>query len=142
MNNRTFCQKCRHEIRDHHTVVMEGGLYYHYECRPGPPQSTATLHERLMEPKMNEHDLCPDHWAKASAAAGAKPVFFERTDDPRPIRFPPPTINYHITPSHFRLDIPVEALAGLSPDAHTRMLAMLNNWITEHKPVVVKGPTT
>jgi hypothetical protein len=57
------------------------------------------------------------------------------------VRLDPKTIDYTITPRRFILDIPVEALAGLSPDAHTRMLAMLNAWITEHKPVVVKGPT-
>jgi len=51
-----------------------------------------------------------------------------------------PCIDYHITPRRFQLDIPVEALAHFSPDAHTRMLAMLNAWITEHtpKPVAAK----
>jgi hypothetical protein len=51
------------------------------------------------------------------------------------IRVLPPTIEYQITPRRFILDIPVEALANLNADAHTRLLAMLNAWITEHKPM-------
>ena len=53
------------------------------------------------------------------------------------VRISPKTIDYTITPKRFTLDIPVEALDALTPDAHTRMLAMLNNWITENKPPVV-----
>lgn len=76
---------------------------------------------------MNAPD--PAAWAKASAAAGAKPVEF--------IYKPHPRIDYTITPHQFRLEIPVEALENLTPDAHTRMLALLNDWISRHKPIVV-----
>ena len=76
----------------------------------------------LMKPQMNEMD--PVAWTHASAARGALPVHFEHM----------PTINYTITPQRFVLEIPVEALANLSEDAHTRMLAMLNDWINQHKP--------
>jgi hypothetical protein len=49
-----------------------------------------------------------------------------------------PPIEYHVSHREFMLKIPVEALAGMSQDAHTRMLGMLNDWISRHKPVVVK----
>lgn len=51
----------------------------------------------------------------------------------------PPTIHYQITPHRFVLDIPVEALANLGHDSHTRLIAMLNDWIIRHKPLTVKG---
>lgn len=73
-----------------------------------------------------------DAWAKASEAAEA--AWAKHVPGAH-------TIDYRITPQYFRLNIPVEALANLTPDAHTRILAMLNAWITEHKPVVVKGST-
>jgi hypothetical protein len=44
------------------------------------------------------------------------------------------TIRYTMTPERFMLEIPVAALATLNQDAHTRMLAMLNEWILRHKP--------
>lgn len=75
----------------------------------------------------------PAEWARWSAAAGARPVDWARAE---PIRVP--CINYEITPRRFQLDIPVEALANLTSDGHTRMLAMLNAWITEHTPPKVK----
>lgn len=49
----------------------------------------------------------------------------------------PPTISYTMTNQIFRLEIPVEALANLSTDDHTRMLDMLNAWIQRHKPLKV-----
>lgn len=53
----------------------------------------------------------------------------------KPVHFDPSqTINYTLTPQRFVLEIPVEALANLSEDSHTRMLAMLNAWINQHKP--------
>lgn len=84
------------------------------------------------------HARCKDHYDHARRC-GVGPLMSTATLHERLIDR---CINYTITPQRFVLDIPVEALAGLSPDAHTRMLAMLNAWITEHKPVVVKGPTT
>lgn len=48
------------------------------------------------------------------------------------------TIFYAMTPNSFHLDIPVEALANLSEDSHTRMLAMISEWIARHKPVKVE----
>lgn len=50
------------------------------------------------------------------------------------------TIFYTMTPFMFKLEIPVEALANLSPDAHTRMLRLLGDWIERHKPIVVPTP--
>jgi hypothetical protein len=49
-------------------------------------------------------------------------------------------IRYTMTPERFALEIPVAALANLSQDAHTRMLAMLNEWILRHKPTTVTTP--
>ena len=53
---------------------------------------------------------------------------------------PDTTIHYIMTPDQFMLRIPVGALAGLSQDSHTRMLAMLNEWILRHKPTVTTKP--
>lgn len=125
------CPGCGGVINDDDTIQRTvAGQPWHARCKDmydtkrqreaGPLMSTATLHERLME---------------------TKPLLFECTDDPRPISFPPPTIHYNITPKRFLLDIPVEALANMTPDAHTRILAMLNAWINENKPPVLKGPT-
>jgi len=74
-------------------------------------------------------EMDPAAWAQWSAASGAKPV---RVTDPVP------TINYTMTPERFVLEIPVEALPALTNDAHTRMLAMLSDWIARHKPPVVR----
>lgn len=53
---------------------------------------------------------------------------------------PVSTINYTITPHRFVLDVPVAALANLSEDSHTRMLAMISEWIARHKPPKVTTP--
>jgi len=97
----------------------------------------------LMRPKMNEMD--PAAWARASAAAGAKPVTWGGEE---PIKMlqrivearDHGTIFYAMTPQRFILEIPVEALANLSQDSHTRMLDMLNAWILRHKPLTVTTP--
>ena len=75
------------------------------------------------------HVSCLDHYRRFY---GPAPV--------DQIRILPPTIEYQITPRRFILDIPVEALANLNADAHTRLLAMLNAWITEHKPKPIMVP--
>lgn len=51
---------------------------------------------------------------------------------------PARTIEYTMTPQRFVMEIPVEALANLSHDDHTRMLAMLSDWIARHKPPKVE----
>lgn len=79
------------------------------------------MKDDLMKPQINQ-DVDPAAWARSSAAAGAKPVYFDH-----------PTINYTITPQKFVLEIPVEALVNLSEDSHTRILAMLNAWIAQYK---------
>ncbi len=116
------CVGCSGIVGDDDVTYTEpGGAVWHYRCwcaqhQREVPRSTATLIER-------QHDI-------------QKEISLQRL-----YGLPAHAIAYCISPSRFTLDIPVEALAGLSPDAHTRMLAMLNAWITEHKPVVVKGPT-
>jgi len=115
---------CKEEVELDDTVqVCKNGSVWHLRCKDR--HDTAERRKSLMEPKMNEADL--GAWARWSAASGAKPVMIEADPMAR-------TINYTITPRRFILDIPVEALANLSGDAHTRMLAMLNAWIVENKP--------
>lgn len=124
------CPWCSEIVNDDDTVQCTmDGVTWHARCKD--MHDTKRRRERMMKPQIGDVD--PATWARMSEAAGATPVFFERTNDPRPIQFQP-TIDYTITPKRFILDIPVEALASLTPDAHTRMLAMLNNWVTENKP--------
>ena len=109
------CLGCGSSIHDIDTAVRGVGDpgYWHLSC-----YNRRSRGKRLI-----------DHLVQGTAKAdGAKCV---------PIRS---CIDYTITPHRFVLDIPVEALANLTPDAHTRMLAMLNNWITEHKPLPLDKP--
>lgn len=84
-----------------------------------------------MDPKMNERDMDPAAWAKWSEASGAKPVKF---DMERAAQERYATIDYMISPKCFVLRVPVEALANLTEDAHTRMLRMLGDWISDNRP--------
>lgn len=46
-------------------------------------------------------------------------------------------IRYTASPQRFQLDLPAVALANFTPDDHTRLLGLLSQWITMHKPVTV-----
>jgi len=93
-------------------------------CRDG----VITLHSKTIDGAY----VCDNCFRRHAAGT----LLVRRAD--RTVTESPPTINYTMTPQRFMLEIPVEALPALTNDAHTRMLAMLSDWIARHKPPVVR----
>jgi len=121
------CPGCSKRVEDGDTAwVVGGGQVWHASCRnqyqrfygPAPV-------DRMRDVPLSTATLMPKESTMPNQLEGAMVANLHRC---------PPTIDYTITPKRFILDIPVEALANLNADAHTRLLAILNAWITEHTP--------
>ena len=111
------CPWCLKHIYDDDTIQEKDGVTWHASCKDA--HDAATRRRGMFgapDPSLTQ---------EMNAKINAK-VREEQT-----------TIFYTMTPDRFRLDIPVGALANLSPDAHTRILAMVTDWINRHKPITI-----
>jgi hypothetical protein len=120
------CPWCMGMVEDDDTIQEKDGVVWHARCKD--------LHDQRERVKRTVQD----HTNLQKRLLAPNPA----TDCPPGLRNLRPMeedsmIRYTMTPERFALDIPVGALANLTQDSHTRMLAMLNEWILRHKPVTV-----
>lgn len=139
------CPWCLKPVYDDDTVQEKDGVVWHARCKDQHDtqervRRTVEDRRRKMGPMSipNRADMQPSESA-ASVFCDADAELAREIQKKvnAQIREERTTIFYTMTPDSFRLDIPVGALANLSPDAHTRLLAMVTDWINRHKPLPV-----